>query len=268
RSTFLDLNFVRVARSTVASNSDKITARDSNACIGNVLDVLLDSRKFIAIDDDRPTIDDSLKILHNRCRNINLKSLVLLVRVRINTVLVRNESARLVRLNNLLDSSPLQVAVLDRNRVVKGSTFLDVSYVRVARRTVASNSDTNTDLDSNAIIANILDVLLDSSVGLTLNDNRTAVHDGLEALNDGGRNAHNKLLLILVDICIGAARIVNNHGNSLVGLNDTLDSSPLQLAVLICDQHRIRSTFLDLNFVRVARSTVASNSDKITALDS
>src|SRR5690606_32646143 len=78
----------------------------------------------------------------------------------------------------------------------------------------------------------------------------------------------NKLLLILVDICIGAVRIENNLGNSLVRLNDTLDSSPLQLAVLICDQHRIRSTFLDLNFVRVARSTVASNCDKITALDS
>src|SRR5690606_33873128 len=172
-----------------------------------------------------------------------------------NTVLVRNESARLVRLNNLLDSSPLQVAVLIRDQHRIRSTFLDLNFVRVARSTVASNSDKITALDSNARIGNILDVLLDSSVGLTLNDNRTAVHDGLEALNDGGRNADNKLLLILVDICIGAVRIVNNLVNSLVGLNDTLDSSPLKLAVLICDQHRIRTTFLDLNFVRVPSRT-------------
>src|SRR5690606_36202813 len=139
-------------------------------------------------------------------------------------------------------------------------------FVRVARSTVASNSDKITALDSNACIGNVLDVLLDSGVLLTTNNDRTAVHDGIEALNDRGRNADNKLLLILVDICIGTVRIVNNFRDSLVGLNDALDRSPLQVAVLIRDQHRIRSTFLDLNFVRVARSTVASNSDKITAL--
>src|SRR5690606_12024768 len=115
-------------------------------------------------------------------------------------------------LNKLLDGSALQVAVLSRDQHRIRSTFLDIKFVRVARSTVASNCDKITALDSNAHIGNILDVLLDSSVGLTLNDNRTAVHDGLEALNDGGRNADNKLLLILVDICIGAVSIVNNLG--------------------------------------------------------
>src|SRR5690606_22675311 len=133
---------------------------------------------------------------------------------------------------------------------------------------VASHCDKITALDSNARIGNVLDVLLDSGVLLTLNDHKSAVDVCSAALNDRGRNADNKLLLILVDICIGTVRIVNNFRDSLVGLNDALDRSPLQVAVLIRDQHRIRSTFLDLNFVRVARSTVASNSDKITALDS
>src|SRR5690606_13543433 len=134
-------------------------------------------------------------------------------------------------------------------------------FVRVARSTVASNCDKITALDSNARIGNVLDVLLDSGVLLTLNDNRTAVHDGLEALNDRGRNADNKLILILVDICIGTVRIVNNFRDSLVGLNDALDSSPLQLTGSIGDKHRVGSTLLDLNMVRVARSTVASNCD-------
>src|SRR5690606_20602775 len=167
-----------------------------------------------------------------------------------------------------LDSSPLQLASIVRDKHRVRIALLDLDRRWVFCCTFASNRDEITALDSNACIGNVLDVLLDSGVLLTTNNDRTAVHDGLEALNDRGRNADNKLLLILVDICIGTVRIVNNLGNSLVGLNDTLDSSPLQLAVLICDQHRIRSTFLDLNFVRVARSTVASNSDKITALDS
>src|SRR5690606_2135341 len=113
------------------------------------------------------------------------------------------------------------------------STFLDLNFVRVARSTVASNSDKITALDSNACIGNVLDVLLDSGVLLTTNNDRTAVHNGLEALNDRGRNADNKLLLILVDICIGTVRIVNNLGNGLVGLNNIFKSDDMCITGLV-----------------------------------
>src|SRR5690606_26053278 len=134
--------------------------------------------------------------------------------------------------------------------------------------TVASNSDKITALDSNARIGNILDVRPEERRVGTQNGTRTAPHDAIKTINDAGREAYTRLRLIPVDIWIGAVWIGNNRGHGPVGLNDTLDSSPLQLAVLICDQHRIRSTCLDFSFVRAARSTVASNSDKITALDS
>src|SRR5690606_13842729 len=159
-----------------------------------------------------------------------------------------------------------QGAVLIRDQHRVGSTLLDLNFVRVARSTVASNCDKITALDSNACIGNVLDVLFDGVVCIAINNDRTAVHNGLEALNDRGRNADNKLHLFLVDICIGTVRIVNNLGNGLVILHNALDSSPLQVAVLIRDQHRVGSTLLDLNFVRVAISTVSSNCEILPPL--
>src|SRR5690606_20291967 len=139
---------------------------------------------------------------------------------------------------------------------------------RVARSTVASNSDKITALDSNACIGNVLDVLFEIGRASCRDRDKIVVDDGSEDSNDRGRNAENKLLHRLVDICIGTVRIVNNLGNGLVGLNNLLDSSPLQGAGRIRNHHRVGSSLLDFSVLRVARSTVASNSDKITALDS
>src|SRR5690606_36143042 len=132
-----------------------------------------------------------------------------------------------------LDSSPLQLASIVRDKHRVRIALLDLDRIWVFCCTFASNRDEITALDSNACIGNVLDVLLDSGVLLTTNNDRTAVHDGLEALNDRGRNADNKLLLILVDICIGTVRIVNNFRDSLVGLNNIFKSDDMCITGLV-----------------------------------
>src|SRR5690606_24884308 len=169
-----------------------------------------------------------------RGRNADNKLLLFLVDICIGTVRIVNNLGKIGRASRRERVySSVQAAVLIREQHRVGSTLLDLNYERVARSTVASNCDKITALDSNACIGNILDVLFDGFVCIGHKNVTRAGSSGVGALNDRGRNADNKLLLFLVDICIGTVRIVNNLGNGLVGLNDVCEVDDMCITGLV-----------------------------------